>query len=74
MLGRGGEDGREGGVGGLVGMEGTCMLQAALRWIKHSCGRWDSGPVPSRKGLEKVRKKLKIKGLGTIFDLRDKKI
>jgi len=75
MLGQGGEDGREGRVGGLDGMEGTGGLQEAdHRWIKHSRSRGDGGPVPSRKGLVKVRKKLKIKGLGTIFDLRDRKI
>jgi hypothetical protein len=56
-------------------MEGTDGLREADHWwIKYSRSRWDGGPVPSRKGLVKVRNKLKIKGLGTIFDPRDKKI
>ncbi len=62
MLGREGEDGREGRVGGLDGMEGTDGLREADHWwIKYSRSRWDGGPVPSRKGLVKVRNKLKIK-------------
>jgi hypothetical protein len=56
-------------------MEGTGGLQEAAHWwIKFSSSRWDGGPVPSRKGLVKVRKILKINSLGIIFDLRDKKI